>query len=88
MATVKSETGSLPTAAETNDESLDEKKGVSHDETRPSVSPPDVEEARPAVEHPPMTWKRVMAIFSLGCLLAAAQIPVYLIGGAVGSDLR
>jgi len=24
-----------------------------------------------------------MAIFSLGCLLAAAQIPIYLIGGAL-----
>ena len=35
-------------------------------------------------QHPPMTFKRFMAIFSLGCLLAAAQIPLYLIGGALG----
>jgi MFS family permease len=34
--------------------------------------------------HPPMTWRRFMAIFSLGCLLAAAQIPLYLIGGSIG----
>ena len=45
----------------------------------------DVEQAREDVEqHPPMTFKRFMAIFSLGCLLAAAQIPLYLIGGALG----
>lgn len=37
----------------------------------------DVEVAREGVEqHPPMTFKRLMALFSLGCLLAAAQIPV------------
>ena len=35
------------------------------------------------VHSPPMTWRRFMAIFSLGCLLAAAQIPIYLIGGAL-----
>jgi len=37
----------------------------------------DVELAREGVEqHPPMTFKRAMALFSLACLLAAAQIPV------------
>jgi hypothetical protein len=36
----------------------------------------DVEQAREVVEqHPPLTIRRFMAIFSLGCLLAAAQIP-------------
>jgi hypothetical protein len=46
---------------------------------------PDVEAPREGVEqHPPMTIKRFMAIFSLGCLLAAAQIPLYLIGGSLG----
>ena len=34
-------------------------------------------------KHPPMTWRRFMAIFSLGCLLAAAQIPLYLLGGSL-----
>lgn len=39
---------------------------------------PDVELAREGVEqHPPMTFKRFMALFSLACLLAAAQIPVF-----------
>jgi len=38
---------------------------------------PDVELAREGVEqHPPMTFRRFLALFSLGCLLAAAQIPV------------
>jgi len=38
---------------------------------------PDVEQASDGAEqHPPMTWRRFMALFSLGCLLAAAQIPV------------
>lgn len=46
----------------------------------------DVEQAREGVEqHPPMTFKRFMALFSLGCLLAAAQIPLYLIGGSLGT---
>src|SRR5271168_2670881 len=49
--------------------------------------PSDVEsKAHPDDErtpNPPMTWRRFMAIFSLGCLLAAAQIPIYLIGGAL-----
>ena len=45
---------------------------------------PDVEQAREGVDqHPPMTFKRFMALFSLGCLLAAAQIPLYLIGGVL-----
>jgi len=48
----------------------------------------DVEQAREGVDqHPPMTFKRFMALFSLGCLLAAAQIPLYLIGGALGITL-
>jgi MFS family permease len=46
----------------------------------------DVEQAREGVEqHPSMTIRRFMAIFSLGCLLAAAQIPLYLIGGSLGT---
>lgn len=45
---------------------------------------PDIERARSDVDqHPPMTFKRFMAIFTLGCLLAAAQIPIYLIGGGL-----
>jgi hypothetical protein len=53
-----------------------------------NASKVDVEQAREGVEqHPPMTFKRFMAIFSLGCLLAAAQIPLYLIGGALGIPL-
>jgi len=44
----------------------------------------DVEAPREGVEqHPKMTFRRFMAIFSLGCLLAAAQIPIYLLGGAL-----
>jgi hypothetical protein len=62
-----------------------EKKSPSHDEERGPIHPADVESARPDVnQHPPMTFKRFMAIFTLGCLLAAAQIPLYLIGGALG----
>ena len=65
-----------------NDQIDEEKRSLSHDE-QPS-SDPDVEKAREGVEqHPPMTFKRFMAIFSLGCLLAAAQIPIYLLGGAL-----
>jgi len=80
------ETDTAP-AENSNDEITtpfeDEKKSASHDEQRPSR--PDVEKARDGVEqNPPMTFKRFMAIFSLGCLLAAAQIPIYLIGGALG----
>jgi len=46
---------------------------------------PEIERAREGVEqHPPMTFKRFMAIFALGCLLAETQIPLYLIGGALG----
>ena len=53
-----------------------------------SAAQPDVEQAREGVDqHPPMTFKRFMALFSLGCLLAAAQIPLYLIGGALGITL-
>ena len=36
--------------------------------------------------HPPMNLKKFMAIFSLGCLLAAAQIPLYLIGGTLSNS--
>jgi len=52
-------------------------------EEEPKIDP-EVEAAREGVEqHPPMTFKRFMAIFSLGCLLAETQIPLYLIGGAL-----
>jgi hypothetical protein len=54
--------------------------------TEKKTAQPDVEQAREGVDqHPPMTFKRFMALFSLGCLLAAAQIPLYLIGGALGT---
>ena len=70
-------------ASDQNDTSTEEKPLPLHEERRTS-DPPDIEKARVGVEqHPPMTFKRFMAIFSLGCLLAAAQIPIYLIGGAL-----
>lgn len=60
----------------------EEKRHPSHEELRRPDS--DIETAREDVDqHPRMTFKRFMAIFSLGCLLAAAQIPIYLIGGAL-----
>ena len=67
-------------AANDADGSQEKRKGK-----QVSVSTGNVEAAREGVEqHPPMTFKRLMAIFSLGCLLAVAQIPLYLIGGALG----
>ena len=61
-----------------------DQKKVAVENPEPSANPekltpkPDVEEAREGVEqHPPMTFKRFMALFSLACLLAAAQIPVF-----------
>lgn len=60
-----------------------EKKSGSHDDRRGDPYP-DIERARSDVDqHPPMTFKRFMAIFTLGCLLAAAQLPIYLIGGGL-----
>lgn len=57
--------------------------------TEKTQSGAQVEEAREGVEqHPPMTFKRFMAIFSLGCLLAAAQIPLYLLGGSLGKRCK
>jgi hypothetical protein len=59
-----------------------EKKSASHEDRNDPY--PDIERARSDVDqHPPMTFKRFMAIFTLGCLLAAAQIPIYLIGGGL-----
>lgn len=50
----------------------------------PKILVRDTENGRGSPEkHPPMTLKRFMAIFSLACLLAAAQIPLYLIGGSL-----
>ena len=50
------------------------------------LSDPDVGEPRDDVEqHPPMTLKRIMALLSLACLVSAAQIPLYLIGGTLGN---
>jgi len=52
----------------------------------PAPDAPDVEApAETLQQHTPMTWKKFMAIFSLGCLLAAAQIPLYLIGGTLSN---
>jgi len=86
MATPKAETNDTPSAETArNDELIEEKKAASHDERLGRFTPDgDVEEAREDVDqHPAMTWRRFMAIFSLGCLLAAAQIPLYLIGGSL-----
>ena len=45
----------------------------------------DVEQTSEEVDQaPPMTFKRLMALFSLTCLLDATQIPLYLIGGSLG----
>lgn len=53
-------------------------------EKKASKQKGDVEQGQGGAEqHQPMTLKRFMAIFSLGCLLAAAQIPLYLIGGTL-----
>ena len=51
------------------------------------VTAPDVELPTEvgSTPHAPMTWRKFMAIFSLGCLLAAAQIPLYLIGGTLSN---
>lgn len=82
METTKSEAERTVPADEANASSIEEKAKPSHDELRAPY--PDIEAPREGVEqHPPMTFKRFMAIFSLGCLLAAAQIPIYLIGGAL-----
>ena len=52
----------------------------------PAAEAPDVEAPPETFQaHTPMTWKKFMAIFSLGCLLAAAQIPLYLIGGTLSN---
>jgi hypothetical protein len=85
MATTKEE-GDTTNTVEPNGSSTEEKPKVSHDLEdggKPS-QPADIESPRAGVDqNPPMTFKRIMAIFSLGCLLAAAQIPIYLIGGAL-----
>jgi len=45
----------------------------------------DIEQAGERVNQaPPMTIKRLMALFSLTCLLDATQIPLFLIGGSLG----
>jgi hypothetical protein len=64
---------------ERNGAALEEKKPTSQDEIPKS----DLEAANGVNQNPHMTFRRFMAIFSLGCLLAAAQIPIYLIGGAL-----
>ena len=85
MATTDTEAEHAVPKEEHNDSSLEEKRSPSHDELNRPDS--DIETAREGVDqHPPMTFKRFMAIFSLGCLLAAAQIPLYLIGGALGTS--
>ena len=83
MATPKTENENQVPVDEHNESATEEKKPPSHDELR-SPADSDVERAREDVDqHPKMTWRRFMAIFSLGCLLAAAQLPIYLIGGSV-----
>jgi len=70
--------------AQPSSAAVDEKKSSSLN--REPSGPSDVESKSHPEEtspNPPMTWRRFMAIFSLGCLLAAAQIPIYLIGGAL-----
>lgn len=85
MATTNTEGEHAVPNEEHNGSSVEEKRSPSHDELSRLDS--DVEKAREGVEqHPPMTFKRFMAIFSLGCLLAAAQIPLYLIGGALSTS--
>jgi MFS family permease len=60
-------------------------KGKNAEDTAP-VTTTDVEiPAEVVTQHAPMTWRKFMAIFSLGCLLAAAQIPLYLIGGTLSN---
>lgn len=82
MTTSETDAAPAPKIEPPNEQIDEEKRSLSHDEQPPSD--PDVETAREGVEqHPPMTFKRFMAIFSLGCLLAAAQIPIYLLGGAL-----
>jgi len=55
----------------------------------PATDVPDVEAPTETfAQHSPMTWRKFLAIFSLGCLLAAAQIPLYLIGGTLSTSTR
>ena len=82
MEATKSEAERAAPAEAVNGSSVQEKAKPSHEDLRTPDS--DIESPREGVDqHPPMTFKRFMAIFSLGCLLAAAQIPIYLIGGAL-----
>src|SRR5437773_9688697 len=82
METTKSEAEPAAPANEMNGSSVQEKGNPPHEELRKPDS--DIESPREGVDqHPPMTFKRFMAIFSLGCLLSAAQIPIFLIGGAL-----
>jgi len=85
MDTAKQETAAggnnIPVDEQHSDHNI-EKEAPSHEDVQRGDS--DVEAPREGVEqHPKMTFKRFMAIFSLGCLLAAAQIPIYLLGGAL-----
>jgi len=83
MATPKTENQTEIPLDDQNGSATEKERGPSHDELR-SPADSDVEQAREDVDqHPKMTWRRFMAIFSLGCLLAAAQLPIYLIGGSV-----
>jgi hypothetical protein len=83
MATTNPEAERAVPVNEVNRSSVEKKEeNPSHEDLRSQDA--DVEIARKgADQHPRMTFKRFMAIFSLGCLLAAAQIPIYLIGGAL-----
>jgi hypothetical protein len=91
MDTTKQETegtNNEPVDNHNEEQNIEEKvSNPSHEDipTSSRQSPgKDVEAPRDDIDqHPKMTWRRFMAIFSLGCLLAAAQIPIYLLGGSL-----
>jgi len=76
------EANNAPVDEQQSDHKIEKETTPSHEDVDRGDT--DVEAPREGVEqHPRMTFKRFMAIFSLGCLLAAAQIPIYLLGGAL-----
>jgi MFS family permease len=85
MDTTKQDTegnNNVPAEQHDDDHAVEKASMPSHEDDNSRGS--DVEAPLEGVEqHPKMTFKRFMALFSLGCLLAAAQIPIYLLGGAL-----